>query len=124
MKVLLCEDEDVMRTAIEFRLTKQGYKVSYVSNGLDAIHALSQTLPDILVTDLVMPIHNGIEVIKYLRQNIKSDIPVIVISPVEEDELILEALRAGADDFLAKPFKPLELVLRLRSLIMKHDKKN
>ncbi len=116
MRILLCEDEEVMRAAIDFRLRKQGYEVAYVGNGKAAIEALNARLPDLLITDLVMPEQNGIEVVKHLRQNLKSNIPVIVISPVEEIELIIEAIHAGANDFLAKPFKPLELILRLRCL--------
>ena len=117
MRILLCEDEEVMRAAIDFRLRKQGYQVTYVGNGQDAVIALDTALPDLLITDLIMPHRSGIEVVQHLRQNLKSDIPVIVISPVEEGDLILAAIKAGANDFLAKPFKPLELVLRLRCLI-------
>lgn len=116
MKVLVCEDEEIMLTALEFRLKKQGYTVKIAENGMKALELLESFTPDIIVADVMMPLMSGLELVDHLRNVLKNNIPVIIISALELDEVILEAFRLGANDFITKPFKPSELVLRIRRL--------
>ena len=117
MKVLICEDEEILLTAIEFRLRKQGYELELAKDGMAALEQIRQELPDLLVADIKMPKLSGLELIKYVRSELKSSIPIIIISSLDQDEIILEAFRLGANDFIAKPFKPAELVLRIRKIL-------
>lgn len=116
MKILICEDEEIMLTALEFRLQRQGLKVVVAKDGKQAIDIIEQESPDLVVADIMMPHVSGLELIQHLREKKKSDLPVIVISALEHDETVLEAFRLGATDFITKPFKPNELILRIRKV--------
>lgn len=117
MNILVCEDEEIMLTALEFRLRKHGYDVKIANDGKKAIKALTENMPDLIVADIMMPFVSGIEIIDYVRKDLKSNVPIIIISAIEEDETILNAFSKGANDFISKPFKPTELVLRIRRLL-------
>lgn len=117
MTVLVCEDEEIMLTALEFRLRKYGYDVQRAVDGREALAYLSKSLPDIIIADIMMPHVTGLELVTHIREDLKSNIPIIVISALELDEVVLEATKLGADDFITKPFRPVELVLRVRKLL-------
>lgn len=117
MKVLICEDEEMLLAAIEFRLRKQGFELVLAKDGMAALEHIRQGLPDLLVADIKMPKLSGLELIKYVRSELKSSIPIIIISSLDQDAVILEAFKLGANDFIAKPFKPAELILRIRKII-------
>ncbi len=117
MKILICEDEEIMLTALEFRLRKQGFTVIKAENGRKAIEALKEDKPDLMIADIMMPHVSGLELIKFLRNDLgDTKMPIIVISAMEHDDVILEAFRLGATDFITKPFKPQELILRIRRI--------
>jgi len=116
MKVLICEDEEIMLTALEFRLRKQGYEVQVAEDGKKAMQKIQEYEPDIVVADIMMPFVSGLELISFIRQELKSSLPVIVISALEQEEVVLEAFRLGATDFITKPFKPNELILRIKRI--------
>ena len=120
MKVLICEDEEILLTAIEFRLRKQGFKVILASDGRQALEKIKTDKPDLVIADIMMPHVTGLELIDHIRNDFKSDLPIIVISALEYDDVVLEASRLGADDFITKPFKPAELVLRVKRLFQDH----
>lgn len=117
MKVLICEDEAILLTAIEFRLRKKGFELELAQDGLTALEQIRKGLPDLIVADLRMPKLSGLELIHYVRSELKSSIPIIIISELNQDEIVLEAFRLGANDFIIKPFKPSELVLRIRKIM-------
>lgn len=117
MKVLICEDEEMLLTAIEFRLRKQGFDLMLAEDGMEALEQMRQEMPDLLVADIKMPKITGLELIQYVRSELKSSIPIIIISSLDQDEVVLKAFQLGANDFIAKPFKPAELVLRIRKIM-------
>ncbi|MEM8523722.1 MAG: response regulator transcription factor [Bacteroidota bacterium] len=116
MKILICEDEEILLTALEFRMRKAGFDVLLAKDGQHALDTLQTEAVDLVVADIDMPRMTGIELIQALREQQKSDLPVVVISALEHDEEIMEALRLGGTDFVAKPFKPAELVLRAKCI--------
>ena len=116
MKILICEDEEIMLTALEFRLRKQGYDVVIAEDGKQALQKIQDEKPDILVADIMMPHITGLELINYIRMDMKSSLPVIIISALEQDDIVLEAFQLGATDFITKPFKPNELILRIKRI--------
>ena len=117
MKILICEDQEILLTALEYRLRKHGFEVAMAKNGRDALDILSNGGVDLIVADLMMPLVSGSEVIDYVRKDMKSDIPIIIITALEEDEVVLDCIRQGATDFIIKPFKPFELILRIKRLL-------
>ncbi|MGK0389920.1 MAG: two-component system response regulator VicR [Maribacter sp.] len=116
MKILVCEDEEIMLTALEFRLRRQGFSVIKAVNGQAAIDMIAQESPDLVVADVMMPHVTGLELITYIRKKRKSDMPIIMISALEQDEIVLEAFKLGATDFITKPFRPNELILRIKRI--------
>ena len=121
MKILICEDEEIMLTALEFRLRKQGFDVLIAENGKKALEQIKSEKPDLVVVDIMMPFVTGLELIEFIRQDMKSSLPVIVISALEHDDTVLEAFRKGATDFITKPFKPNELILRIKRIFQEME---
>ena len=121
MKILVCEDEQIMLTALEFRLQKQGFKVEIASDGKQALEKLQEETPDLVIADIMMPFVSGIEIINYIRNEMNSSLPIIVISALEHDDTVLEAFKSGATDFVTKPFKPVELVLRIKRIFQEME---
>jgi two-component system, OmpR family, response regulator VicR len=116
MKILICEDEEIMLTALEFRLQRQGFQVDIAENGKQALEKIKTESPDLIVADVMMPFVSGLELINYVRKDLGSTLPIIVISALEHEDTVLEAFRLGATDFITKPFKPNELILRIKKI--------
>ncbi len=121
MKILVCEDEEILLTSLEFRLKKQGFDIVLAKDGKEALEKIKAESPDLIVADIMMPEVTGLELTTYVRKKLKSDIPIIMISAMGNDETVLEAFRLGATDFIAKPFKPSELVLRIKMVFQEME---
>lgn len=115
-KILIAEDEPLMLMAIEARLKKDGFTVQCTTDGQEAIKALDSFLPDLVITDILMPYTSGLEVIGVVRSRHQT-LPIIVLSGIGEEETVLEAFNLGADDFITKPFNPSELSVRVKRLL-------
>ena len=115
--VLIAEDEPMMLKVLEFKLRKDGFEVMTASNGKEAIEKIRTTPPDLLITDLTLPFFSGLEIIDYVRKNGTPRLPVIVLTDVDTESVILEAFKAGANDFITKPFSPNELSIRVKRYI-------
>jgi len=116
MKILVAEDEPLMLMAIEAKLKNDGFEVIGVSDGQEALKALEIHLPDLIITDIVMPYTSGLELIGIVRANLKK-IPIIVLSGLGQEDTVMEAFQLGADDFITKPFNPTELSVRVKRLL-------
>jgi len=121
MTVLICEDEEIMLTALAFRIRRQGFEVITAEDGREAVERIKEHQPDIIVSDIMMPHLSGLELLEMVRVEMQSDVPVLIISALEREETILEAFRKGANDFIAKPFKPNELILRIKRIIQEKN---
>jgi len=116
MKILVCEDEQILLTTLDFRLKKIGYEVILAKDGKEALAVVLEQNVDCIVADIMMPFVTGLELLDYIRQDMESQLPVIVMSALEDDDVVLQAFKLGANDFIAKPFKTDELILRIRRL--------
>lgn len=111
-QILVVEDDSPIRNLIATTLKTHDYKYLLAQNGEEAIIQASTHNPDVIFLDLGLPDMDGVEIIKKIRE--WSNMPIIVISARSEDEDKIEALDAGADDYLTKPFSVEELLARLR----------
>lgn len=111
-QILVVEDDSPIRNLIATTLKTHDYKYLLAQNGEEAIIQASTHDPDVVFLDLGLPDMDGVEIIKKIRE--WSNMPIIVISARSEDEDKIEALDAGADDYLTKPFSVEELLARLR----------
>jgi len=114
VKILIADDDPQLVRALRITLAAHGYEVVVAADGAAAIAAAAQTHPDLIMLDLGMPRLDGIEVIQALRG--WTNVPIIVVSGRTGSADKVEALDAGADDFVTKPFQVDELLARLRAL--------
>ncbi|HEY5511577.1 MAG TPA: response regulator [Prolixibacteraceae bacterium] len=118
-RILVCEDNEVIIKVIEYKLRHDGYIVEIAKDGNSAIEKLNQTNYDLILTDLLMPFIGGLELINKIRNELKSNVPIIVLSALVQENTIIEALKLGADDYITKPFSPNELSLRVKRLLIR-----
>lgn len=121
MKVLLIEDEKLIRMFIVEYFSKQGAKVVEASDGYEGLSLLDNSF-DIVLLDIMMPGIDGYEVCKLIRQ--KSEVPILFISALSEDENKLKGYELGADDFISKPFTPSLLYAKCSALLKRLKKES
>ncbi len=113
--ILIIEDNDVTIKSIEHLLEKEGCNVVTAANGKEAVRLLDQFDFDLVVTDLLMPFMSGLDVVRYIKNDLKkTTLPIIVVSSVKDEKSKMEAYNMGVDVFLTKPYTPHELVTFIR----------
>ena len=117
-RVLVVEDDPDIAELVARYLEKAGYTATRVSSGRDALDAVRAKAPDLIVLDVMLPHIDGLEVCRLLRANEHTaSIPIIMLTARAEESERIVGLEMGADDYLAKPFSPNELVARVRALL-------
>lgn len=118
--ILVCDDDKEIVKAIEIYLTKEGYNVLKAYDGEECLNVLNNNTIHLIILDIMMPKKDGIETLYEIRKN--ASIPVIMLSAKSEDEDKIKGLNLGADDYVTKPFNPLELIARVNSGIRRYTK--
>ena len=113
--ILLVDDEPLITDSLSYSLQREGFEVKAVATGMEALRAVEESRPDLVVLDLMLPDINGLEVCKRLRVN--SSIPVIMLTARSEEIDRVLGLEVGADDYLAKPFSFRELLARIHATL-------
>jgi DNA-binding response OmpR family regulator len=119
MNILFAEDDDLLRNSLTFYLKNNGFNVTSVSNGLEVKDQLKNTPFDLIITDLNMPFFGGMEVINFVRNELKSSAPIIVLTSFGVEKAELDAFEIGASEFISKPFSPSVLKARIDKLLSK-----
>jgi two-component system, OmpR family, KDP operon response regulator KdpE len=114
-RILVCDDEMQIRRALRVVLKDAGFEVTETADAQEALDAVSVRPPDAAIIDLLLPDGDGIEVCRSIRS--WSEMPILVLSAVGEEDQKVRALEAGADDYVTKPFGPRELVARLKAAL-------
>lgn len=122
INILIAEDDFDIVMVLKLYLQNEGYNVLSASNGIDALSIISKQKIDLCLSDIMMPKMNGYELIKKIREDY--NIPIIIISAKREDSDRIIGLDIGADDYIVKPFNPLEVVARVRSALRRFYKLN
>ena len=118
MTILVCDDDKEIVDAIEIYLLQEGYKVEKAYDGEQALEILHNQKIDLMVIDVMMPKLDGIRATFQVRKT--SSIPIIILSAKTEDADKILGLNVGADDYVTKPFNPLELVARVKSQLRRY----
>jgi DNA-binding response OmpR family regulator len=116
MIILIAEDDELIIKTIEHKLLKEGYEVILSRNGKDAIEIIKTQEIHLIITDIMMPFASGIEILAAIQATHKK-IPVIMLSSLGQEDVILNAFDLGASDFIVKPFSPNELMLRIKRFL-------
>ncbi len=113
--ILVVDDEIKIRNLLTMFLKKENFQVAEAANGLEAIRKVEQVQPALVILDLMMPVVDGIETCREIRKF--SDVPVIMLTAKTEEEDRIQGLEIGADDYVTKPFSPLEVVARVKAVL-------
>jgi DNA-binding response OmpR family regulator len=117
--ILVVDDEERMARFIRLNLEHDGFQVVEVYRGMKAIQQLRDSMPDMVLLDVMMPDMDGFEVLKLIREI--SSVPVIMLTAKGEEEDRVRGLELGADDYITKPFSPRELVGRVRAVLRRTE---
>lgn len=118
--ILVVDDDKEIVKAIEIYLGRENYKIFKAHNGIEAISIIKQEEIHLIILDIMMPQKNGMEVLEEIRKDKK--VPVIMLSAKSEDIDKIDGLNKGADDYVTKPFNPIELIARVNALIRRYTK--
>ena len=116
--ILVCDDERDIVSAIEIYLSAEGYKIEKAYNGREALAILAQTQVHLVLLDIMMPQMDGITTAAQIRKT--SNVPIVFLSAKSESSDKILGLNIGADDYITKPFDPMELVARVRSQLRRY----
>jgi Response regulators consisting of a CheY-like receiver domain and a winged-helix DNA-binding domain len=112
--ILLIEDDKLIQKTVEIKLKKEGYNIISCNDGKEGVEKLHEILPDLVLTDVMLPYVSGLEIIRAVKAIESKKIPVIVYSTMGQEHIVEEAFNLGADDYITKPFNPVELAIRIK----------
>lgn len=118
MNILVCDDDKAIIEAIEIYLENEGYKIFKAFNGIEAIEVIRDHEIHLIIMDIMMPKMDGIRATMKIRE--ENNIPLIMVSAKSEDSDKVIGLNIGADDYITKPFNPLELIARVKSQLRRY----
>ena len=118
--ILVCDDDKEIVNAIEIYLEKEGYKIYKSNNGKEALNIINKEEIHLVILDIMMPELDGISVAENIRED--KAIPIIMLSAKSEDYDKIKGLNVGADDYITKPFNPMELIARVNSQMRRYTK--
>lgn len=120
MKILICDDDETLVSMVRFKLRREDLgEVVKAMDGREAKMLLRENDFDLIITDIHMPFHSGLEITSFVRSELKKDTPIIILSAEGLENTVLQAFEIGANDFITKPFSPAELAIRVRRILRK-----
>lgn len=119
MKILICEDNRLAMKTLSVVLEREGFSTDIAIDGNEAISLLQQNDYDMLVVDIHLPYHSGLELLKFLRSDLDKDTPVLVVTAFSDQQQQRQASELGINGYITKPFNPADLVKKIRSILNK-----
>jgi len=117
--IMVVDDNEEMLRLLEYALELEGYGVITAADGISTLALLDECKPDLVILDIVMPGPDGYQVLESIRQ--RSNVPVVMLSARSEVSSLHKALALGADDYVTKPFRPLELMTRIKAKLRRPE---
>lgn len=114
-RILIVDDDQHIAELIEVYLKNEGYEISKAGNGVEALNSFGKSQPDLIILDIMMPEMDGLSFCTQVRK--RSQVPILMVSAKVEDMDKIVGLMTGADDYMSKPFNPLELTARVKALL-------
>jgi len=117
-RVLVIEDEDHIWKIIQYKLKSENHEPIWAKDGLQAMKILEEIKPDLIISDIMVPYLDGIQILKKIRSKEElKDIPVIMLTSKSQEKDVITGLKMGAQDYITKPFSPAELILRVNKIL-------
>jgi DNA-binding response OmpR family regulator len=114
--ILIIEDDPDLGSRLKKNIELEGYRVSWVADGRSGMDAARAAAPDLIILDLMLPVINGMNILKALRREMNT-VPVVILTAKSREAQRLEGFRAGCDDYIVKPFSLMELLARIRAVL-------
>ncbi len=121
-QILIVDDEQTIREVVALYLKRDGFEVNHATTGPEAITAVTARPPDLIILDVMLPGFDGFEVLRRIRNDLRSDVPVIMLTARGQEIERILGLEAGADDYVTKPFSPQEVVARAKAILRRMGK--
>jgi two-component system alkaline phosphatase synthesis response regulator PhoP len=122
-KIMVVEDDPDISEILQYNLEQEGFDVDVVYDGDRAIDMILNDPPDLVLLDLMLPGTNGLEIARIIRKEDRThNIPIIMVTARSEEMDILQGLEQGADDYITKPFRPREVIARVKALLRRHKR--
>ncbi|MCL7753508.1 response regulator [Polaribacter sp. Z022] len=118
IKIVIAEDNSVLNLLLKLSLKKEGYTLFFATDGKEAKTLIEKHDPNVILTDIMMDYFSGLEIISYVRNELKRNTPILVFSSSGQEETVLKAFSLGANDFMSKPLIPNELVFRVKKMLL------
>jgi DNA-binding response OmpR family regulator len=119
-KIVLAEDNSVFLLLIKLRLEKEGYQLFIAEDGKKAIELIETQNPDLILTNIMMDFVSGLEVISHVRNVLKKQTPIIVLSATSQEEMVIKSFDLGANYFIYKPLNPSKLITKIERILIQH----
>lgn len=119
MKILICEDNPMALKTLSVVLEREGFIADVADDGNKAIALLQKNDYDLLVVDIHLPYRSGLELVKFVRSDQGKDTPVIILTAFSDHQMQRQAGELGISDYIIKPFNPIDLVTRIKSILNK-----
>lgn len=117
MKILICEDNQLASKAMSVVLDREGYETVIASDGNSALDILRNHEFSLVIIDIHLPYHSGLEVIRFLRSDLKKKTPVLIVTAFSDPQMQRQANEMKVSGYITKPFNPDDLIMKVRSLI-------
>lgn len=117
MKILIVDDDVLMLKALKFRMNKDGYEVDTAEDGRKAIECIDNGNYDLVLTDVMLPFKNGLEIVQHIKNDKAKKTKVVILTSVGVENAITDGFAMGADEYITKPFSPSELSIRVKKLL-------
>lgn len=123
IKIMVVEDDPDISEILEYNLQQEGYDVVVCDDGEKALSMIEKNPPTLLLLDLMLPNKNGLEITRAVRKDERTfNMPIIMITARSEEMDVLQGLELGADDYITKPFRPKEVIARVKALLRRHHR--
>ena len=119
MKILICEDNRMTLKTLSVVLEREGFKTDTAEDGNHAITLLKENIYDLIVVDIHLPYHSGLELVKFLRSDLKQKTPVLIVTAFSDQQMQRQAGELGIDGYIVKPFNPSDLIEKVRFILKK-----
>jgi DNA-binding response OmpR family regulator len=119
MRILICEDNKLALKTLSIVLERDGFESDSAEDGNVALSYLRKNVYDLIVVDIHLPYHSGLEIVRYLRTDLKLNTPVLVLTAFSDPQMQRQAGEMGIDGYIVKPFNPSDLIIKIKSILNK-----